>query len=674
MYKFLKKSLLFFTALFALNTLCGAEKVMPVAFVGDPPPEVDGSMERMAQLAGSIKLDKAEQIYSGKHAWQGAQDLSGVAVLGYDGAYLYVAADVTDDKVDQKYFGQDIWKGDHVMLALQYPYTPSRINKNVWCIIFSPGNFKDIAPEPVIITPVNRDPSSIRIAARRTDKGYKIEAAIPWKVLGKAPKKHDRLRFDLIFGDSDSSSQDTNISASPLQSRGKPWNIGRLMEGVFAGADGSYNVNALAQDTLFTSGLYTLNEENQKVVFELTPELAGKAKTLRLRAALEGKNKKFHGGTRIMQVKLDGKLLTPADCLNRDRTVQFGRSTLGITGRMEKWFVTYGNIAGKDYPKFYSAGTEIDPCEYIFDITGKKKLEIVYSALKDYDLKCSFKLSEYPFQALRSTLKDAPRGALPFIEPNVPEKVDYQAKINKNGGVAITVNKTSYNLVSEFSTLKPAWAAFGKAGDGKVALKNGSAELVSRDFKIVRTVEKLADRIVVRDKITNLTNKDLPLMYKHSVKAGGLQNAWVCGYPRMGKKLQSREPAHPAALATAKNCGIGLVAGDDVTQVHGKWFAFDDVIGVSNENLVLTPKREIEIVLDVYPLERADYWLFINRIRKAWGVNFTIPGPGAFFSTRTTNSVKELQERITFCSCKIAPLSVPFDYDIKGGIARHGTR
>ena len=163
-------------------------------------------------------------------------------------------------------------------------------------------------------------------------------------------------------------------------------------------------------------------------------------------------------------------------------------------------------------------------------------------------------------------------------------------------------------------------------------------------------------------------------MYKHSVKAGGLQNAWVCGYPRMGKKLQSREPAHPAALATAKNCGIGLVAGDDVTQVHGKWFAFDDVIGVSNENLVLTPKREIEIVLDVYPLERADYWLFINRIRKAWGVNFTIPGPGAFFSTRTTNSVKELQERITFCSCKIAPLSVPFDYDIKGGIARHGTR
>ena len=674
MKNFLKKSFLSLAVLAALSAFAANEKIMPAAFVGDPPPEVDGSMERMAQLAISTTLNKADQLYYGKKFWQGVKDISGTVVLGYDGAYLYVAADVTDDIIEQKNFGQDIWKGDHVMLGLQYPYTPNRVNKNVWCFVFSPGDFKDIAPEAVIITPVNKNPSSIRIAARRTDKGYKLEAAIPWKLLGKAPKKHDRLRFDLLLSDSDGAGMESILSSSSLSSRGKPWNIGRLMEGVFAGADGSYDANALAQDTLFNSELYTLNKENKTVVFELTPELAKKAKTLRLRAALEGKKKTFHGGTRIMQIKLDGKLLTPADCLNRDKTIQFGRSTLGISGRMEKWFVTYGNIAGKDYPKFFSAGAEIDPCEYVFDISSKKKIEIIYSPIREYDLKCSFKLSEYPFQPLRSTLKDAPKGELPVIEPKVAEKVNYKAALSKNGGVGINLNNTAYNLVSEFSTLKPAWAAFGKPGDGKVTVKNGKSELLSRDFKVVRTMEKLADRIVVRDKITNLTNKDLPVMYKHTIKVGGLQNAWVCGYPRMGKKLQSREPAHPAALGTGKQNGIGMVAGDDVTQVHAKWFAFDDVIGMSNDHLVLTPGREIEIALDIYPLERADYWLFINRIRKAWNVNFTIPGPGAFFSTRTKSPVADLKKRVNFCSCTIATLSVPFDYDVKGGMARHGTK
>ena len=173
----------------ALPVFSASDNIMPVAFVGDPPPEVDGSMERMAQLAGSVVLSPEKNIYAGKKDCKNTADLSGTMILGYDNAYLYIAADVTDDVIEQKNFGQDIWKGDHIMLGLQYPYTPGRVNKNIWCFIFSPGNFGNIAPEAVIFTPVNKDPSGIRIAARRTDKGYKIEAAIPWNIPGKAPKK-----------------------------------------------------------------------------------------------------------------------------------------------------------------------------------------------------------------------------------------------------------------------------------------------------------------------------------------------------------------------------------------------------------------------------------------------------------------------------------------------------
>ena len=674
---FLKKSFCFISLLTAL-LLPGAEnKIMPVAFVGDPPPEVDGTMERMAQLAGQVTRTPAKNIYAGAKDCRNAADLSGKMVLGYDNAYLYIAADVTDDKIEQSHYGMDIWKGDHVMLALQYPYTSRRDNKNIWCLIFSPGNFSNVAAEAVIFTPVNKDPSGIRIAAKRTDRGYKLEAAIPWSILGKAPKKHDRLRFDLLLGDADGAGQETTLSASSLQSRGKPWNPGRIMEGVFAGADGSFEQNSLAQDTLFSSELYTLNVKKNKVTFTLPPEIAGKAQTLLLRAALEGKKKTFHGGTRIMQIKLDGKRLTAADCLNRDKFIQFGRSNLGIAGAMDKWFVTYGNIAGKNYPEFYSAATVIDPCEYVFDIKGKKTLEIIYTPLKNYDLKCSFKLSGHAFQPIRSTLKDAPKGELAFIEPDVPDKVAYQTELTGSGGVKIKLNDSTHVLTSDFSTLKPAWAKFGSQGDGKVAVKAQTAELTARDFKVVRTVEKLSDRIIVRDRITNLTNKDLPVMYKHNIRVAGTRKSWVCGYPRMGKKLLSREPAHPAVMAVSKKGGIGLAAGDDITQVHSKWYSSDDLIGMSNEHLVLTPKREIEIALEIYPLERADYWLFINRIRKAWNVNFAIPGPGGFFSTRTRDSEKILKKRMDSCNYTIAVLSVPFDYGAlgqKGGMARHGTK
>ena len=677
MKKIFEKILLLALLLASLTVLASTEKIMPVAFVGDPPPEVDGSMERMAQLAGSMTLQSASNVYSGKKDWHGAKDLSGNVVLGYDAANLYIAAEVTDDVIEQKYYGMDVWKGDHVMLGLQYPYTPRRENKNIWCIIFSPGNFQDIAPEAVLFVPVNRDPSTIRLAARRTPNGYKLEAAVPWSVLGKAPQKNDRLRFDIILGDADGASQETNLSASPLSSRGKPWNAGRLMEAVFAGADGSYDVNMLSQETLYTSPTYTLNNAQRKFTYDLSPELVGKARTLHLFAALEGANKKYHGGTRIMQVKLDGKLLKSADSLNRDKTIQYGSREYGICGRQENWFVTYGNLAGKGYPKFFSAGNEINPCEFVFDITGKKKLEIIYSPLKNYDLKCSFKLSPHAYQANRSTLKDAPTGKLPFIEPSRAEKAPYRASVNKKGALEVTTGNSTYHLISEFSTLKPAWAGFGKNGDGKVTFNKSGAVLQSKNFKVVRTVEKLADRIILRDRITNLTGELLPVMYKHSIESADIKKAWVCGYPRLGKQLQSREPAHPAVLGLSGSNGIGLATGDDITQVHSKWFSFGSSIGLVNEHLVLTPHRELEIALEVYPLERADYWLFINRVRKAWNVNFTIPGPGGFFSTRTTDPVDVLKKRIKSCNYTIAALSVPFDYGPlgrKGGLARHGTK
>ena len=73
---FLKKFFLSLALLAALSVWGANNNLKPVAFVGDPPPEVDGSMERMAQLAGSIKFNSAQQLYYGKNAWRGVKSHS----------------------------------------------------------------------------------------------------------------------------------------------------------------------------------------------------------------------------------------------------------------------------------------------------------------------------------------------------------------------------------------------------------------------------------------------------------------------------------------------------------------------------------------------------------------------------------------------------------------------
>ena len=73
MMSFLKNSFLSLACLAAFSAWGANNAITPVAFVGNPPPEVDGSMERMAQLAGSIKFNSAQQLYYGKKCMAGCK-------------------------------------------------------------------------------------------------------------------------------------------------------------------------------------------------------------------------------------------------------------------------------------------------------------------------------------------------------------------------------------------------------------------------------------------------------------------------------------------------------------------------------------------------------------------------------------------------------------------------
>ncbi len=651
----------------------------PVALVSDPPPAVDGSLDRLSKLAGQQALSPEKNTVYGRENCGDANDFSGGAVLGYDHNFLYLGVTVRDDQLVQKHTQGDLWKGDHAMLVVQYPYLPGKDDKNIYVFGFSPGNFAGIAPEAWVFRPEGTPNADIRVAAQRDSGGYRLEAAIPWSVFNApAPAIHDRLRFDTLLSDSDSGEQDTLLSQSARPAQPRPWDLARLIDGVFARADGSFDSGAVKTAALWNSEPGRL-EKGKSTEIVIPPEVAKRAQSLTVRMAFD--RPQYAGGTRGGRLELNGKPLDAARCLNRDANIQFEQHDMGASGGDGVWFTTYGPLDSKGYPAFSSNGTAIDPNEFVFDVSdllkpeGPNKLIVAHRAQTDCPLSWQVSASEFKMPANRLTLKDAPTGELPVIEPAHRAKPGfYQVKLDAEGAVAVTVNGRTYRVESEFSTLKPDWARFGAPGDGAVTVKGDTAELKSKDFTVSRVIERQADCIAVKDTVTNLSGTDLPLMVRNFTAVTPEAKVFVAGYPKISASSRNAAPVNPTSLALEKTSGIGLVAEDDLSRIQGYNYCNDGKLGMADERLVLTPGKTVTLEFSVYPLEKPEQYVFINRIRDNWGVNFTIDGPGCFLSSRLTTAPETLKRQLDSYSAKYGIFAVTFIYGKDGGVAQHGNR
>lgn len=221
--------------------------VFPCPMKPDPPPSIDGDGREWDHLPGAVEIGEAHVTW-GKANWQGVDDLSGTLQFCYDSNYFYVLADVVDDVVTIG-GGKDMFSCDHVELT----FAPVFAEKGTgprgedWRIIgFSPGTqeasgdiFSDLSPEAYLHSPINTDSSAIDVASRPTEKGYVLEARIPWRLLGVkgTPQPGAVFGFDLHFSDSDSgTSQETLTSLNTMPWRGRHQET--ILKLVLTGTDG----------------------------------------------------------------------------------------------------------------------------------------------------------------------------------------------------------------------------------------------------------------------------------------------------------------------------------------------------------------------------------------------------------------------------------------------------
>lgn len=182
-------------------------------------------------------------------------------------------------------------------------------------------------------------------------------------------------------------------------------------------------------------------------------------------------------------------------------------------------------------------------------------------------------------------------------------------------------------------------------GDGKrIALAHGAAKLsrlsatewkIALDapfYRLERIVRQDGERIQIHDRfISKKLKSPVSVMPRYEIRmpARRFATAWIGGDPDPGID-EAHCPYNPTLFVPMGSVGLGLVVEDDVLRLQGK-ISFDADAGlarVRSDELVLSEQGggQYSATLCVYPTGHADYWQFINRVRRDWQIRGTLPG------------------------------------------------
>jgi hypothetical protein len=195
-------------------------------------PAIDGNLEEWRDLP-TFSSDKL--VYSVPE-WDGTDDVQAVWRLGWDNDNLLVAVEVEDNLHVQTQRGNQIFKGDSVSLQLDSDltgdYGPGLSNDD-YQINLSPGDFAGIPPSAFRFQGGRDAPGhGIIVAAEQTERGYLLEAAIPWQDMGLAPSPGLEIGLALNVNDNDTPGTDVQeVMKSHMAARAfrDPTSWGRLI-------------------------------------------------------------------------------------------------------------------------------------------------------------------------------------------------------------------------------------------------------------------------------------------------------------------------------------------------------------------------------------------------------------------------------------------------------------
>lgn len=199
---------------------------------------VDGALDDWPEEPTFTINDRSQVVYlAGGEKWNGPEDLSTLAWVGWSADGLYMAFDVTDNLVVQEGIGTDIWQGDYVEVQLDTrldeDYSDHNLSDDDYQFGFTPGDFGKHPPVAFVWEgPVSDEQVKlIQQAQTQTDTGYVLEVFIPKELLpGLVLEEGATLGLNINPSDADSpeTPQKLMMSTSAIRLRTDPTTFGKM--------------------------------------------------------------------------------------------------------------------------------------------------------------------------------------------------------------------------------------------------------------------------------------------------------------------------------------------------------------------------------------------------------------------------------------------------------------
>lgn len=216
--------------------------------------------------------------------------------------------------------------------------------------------------------------------------------------------------------------------------------------------------------------------------------------------------------------------------------------------------------------------------------------------------------------------------------------------VSSSGGMELKAGSDRYFIDSAFSypgatiefhkfslrTQQDAgWSVHISAGKGPgvIVVKGASSE-----YNVVRTIRMQDGEFSIFDKIQNKTDEPLGMSIRNNAiipHRFGLGNVRLCGNPDISSS-DGCAP-NPTVFMRQADSSLGIVAEDSVYRLQMELVKKANVVQFGTQHFGVPPRGEYTLEWKLYPSAAdRDYFGFVNRVRKEWNVNFTIPGQFAF--------------------------------------------
>jgi hypothetical protein len=254
----------------------------------------------------------------------------------------------------------------------------------------------------------------------------------------------------------------------------------------------------------------------------------------------------------------------------------------------------------------------------------------------------------------------APEMRIAALLPPPVMPPSYEFNLAEGGGFAVQVNGQTHLVESSYSYPdggdnrllaaapdrkgEPTW----RVSTEKLSKGTYHVGAEGQFYAISRHVELAPSRVVVKDTIRNKTSDVVGIILSNHINTSA----------RKGVKVTMM--GNPSLFVGRKDCGVGLVALDDLYQIRQRTTFSGGLAQIRDENFGLDKGASYTVEWAVYPTATNDYYDFINQVRKDEGLNGHVEGAFAFVDRRTPPS-KELIELKKIKYASIGCLGFPPD-------------